>query len=633
MKKTIYAIAALALLFTGCAKEYNETFAPGDVVTLRAKVNDTYTKVAADNAGTFSWQANDKITVLNSAGTAFEFTTTSGDALSPFTCTAFEGSLGTIAYYPASASHSSSSFNLEPEFAWKNGETNMPMIGAVDPGDKSVSFKAAGAVIKLVCYNVPDDARKLVVSSATKKLSGAFTPSGTPAAIVTADKGASDNTITITFEAGHASTMVFYVPVPTGELGKLSFVMKDGSDAAVSTVQSTKGAITMTRAHIVAAPALNCDGGTVLWSEDFSGYSADDVPTGDVAKGLGGANVTYACTNGGGTTKIYAQKLAGGTSPELLVGKTNGTFDVTNIPTDGCASMILKYMTNATALTLSSPTDGISFSPSSSDTAEEHTVVVTNSKSAASFGITFKATSSSNVRLDDIVLIAPGASFTAPSITPVKESLTIAAAGGSDNTTFTYSNSLDAVPVAASVEAGADWLSASLSGNTLTVTAGANDGGSRSAKVTLRATGVSKDITVTQESANIEVNLSIKDYAAAHSWANSTKYTSITVDDNITATVSGGGNSGKYYTSGNEWRLYQTESASLTITAKTGVTIKKVAITYNVSNTGVLKNGDDNVSSGTKIDVNASSITLNVGNTGSATNGQVKVTSIYVMYL
>ena len=55
MKKSLYAIAALALVLLGCSKkEFNETFAPGDVVTVRAQVNDTYTKVAADNAGTFS---------------------------------------------------------------------------------------------------------------------------------------------------------------------------------------------------------------------------------------------------------------------------------------------------------------------------------------------------------------------------------------------------------------------------------------------------------------------------------------------------------------------------------------------------------------------------------------------------
>ncbi len=503
MKKTIYAIAALALVIIGCAKkEFNETYAPGDVVTVRAQVNDTYTKVAADNAGTFSWQANDKITILNDSHNAYEFKTSTGMADAPFTCTTFEGSLSTEAFYPASANHETGKFYLEPEFAWKDGETNMPMIGTVNTGTKAVSFKTAGAAIKLVCYNVPGTARKLVVSSDSKKLSGLFTPSGDPAAIVTADKGASDNTITITFGDGHPTDMVFYVPVPTGNLGVLSFVMKDGSNNNVSILQRTKDNITMTRQHIVAAPALNC-GGTLLWSEDFSAYGAGDVPSGSVAKGYGGASVTYACTDGGGTTKIYEQSNADGLSPELLVGKSNGTFEVTDIPTNGASSMVLRYKTNAYELTLSSPTSGISFSSTSTNTKEEHTIVITNSTSADKFGITFKATSGSNVRLDDIVLLIPE-SITAPTITVTgEEDLEINKAGGSANTTFTYDNAIDTQPVAAVVEAGKTWLTASISGTgpyTLTVSAAENTGSARSAKVTIRATGVSKVINVSQPS-------------------------------------------------------------------------------------------------------------------------------------
>lgn len=643
MKKTIFAIAALALLFTGCTKEFNQTYAPGDVVTVRAQVNDTYTKVAADNAGTFSWQAGDKITILNGGGDAFEFTTSTGLSDAPFTCTTFEGSLSTEAFYPASANHESGKFYLEPEFAWKDGETNMPMIGVVNTGTKAVSFKTTGAAIKLVCYNVADEARKLVVSSDTKKLSGLFTPSGTPAAIAT-DTSDSDNTITITFAAGHPSTMVFYVPVPTGDLGKLSFVMKDGSDANVSPVQTTKGSITMTRQHIVAAPALNCDGGTVLWSEDWSDYSKDDLPSDKTdRKGYGDVSITYTETNGAGsspgTTKIYTDNTAGGTSPELLVGKkgtgtgaAGGTFKASGIPTNGEATLILKYKTNAQTLSLSTSTDGVSFSPTSTNTKEEHVITITNSKGASTFDITFTASTTSNVRLDDILVTTPSAAYTAPSITVTKENLEIEKSGGSDNTTFTLSNPIGSTPVAAVVEAGATWLTASITGNTLTVSATENTGGSRSAKVTLRATGVSKDINVSQAGATTKVDVIIQTYASENSWANSTQYTSLVVDSNITATVAGGGNTGKYYASGYDWRLYQSESASLTISAKSGITIDTVTITYNISNTGVLKNGESEVASGTKVNVGSSSITLNVGNTGSATNGQVRITAISVEY-
>ena len=128
------------------------------------------------------------------------------------------------------------------------------------------------------------------------------------------------------------------------------------------------------------------------------------------------------------------------------------------------------------------------------------------------------------------------------------------------------------------------------------------------------------------------VDVVIKNYATAQNWANDTKYTSIELDENITASVTGGGNTGKYYTTGDEWRLYQTETPKLTFTAKSGYVLNSITVTYAVKNTGVLLNGTDQVASGTAVSVNGSSHEFSVGNTGTATNGQVKVTAISVTY-
>lgn len=116
-------------------------------------------------------------------------------------------------------------------------------------------------------------------------------------------------------------------------------------------------------------------------------------------------------------------------------------------------------------------------------------------------------------------------------------------------------------------------------------------------------------------------------------WTNETKYTTIVIDDVITATASGEGNTGKYYTSGNDWRLYQSESATLSITAKDGYTIKTVKFTYTISKTGILMKGATQIKSDTVDTVNATSVTYSVGNTSaSTTNGQVRITAIEVVY-
>ncbi len=127
-------------------------------------------------------------------------------------------------------------------------------------------------------------------------------------------------------------------------------------------------------------------------------------------------------------------------------------------------------------------------------------------------------------------------------------------------------------------------------------------------------------------------NLSISDYATANSWVNATQYAIVNIDENITATATGGGNTGKYYTSGTNWRIYENEAPTLTITAKDGYTIKQIAITYDVDNSGILTFAGSNISSGTGCEINATSAVFGVGNTTSATNGQVRITKISVTY-
>ena len=128
-----------------------------------------------------------------------------------------------------------------------------------------------------------------------------------------------------------------------------------------------------------------------------------------------------------------------------------------------------------------------------------------------------------------------------------------------------------------------------------------------------------KQITVTTKIAN-------------QGWENSKQYSTLALDDIISASASGSTNTGKYYTNGDNWRFYQNENATLTISAVEGYTINTVKIEYTVSNTGVLTHNNSNIATGTVVEVNASSIQFGVGNTGTATNGQVRITAIEVVY-
>jgi hypothetical protein len=139
---------------------------------------------------------------------------------------------------------------------------------------------------------------------------------------------------------------------------------------------------------------------TIIWSEDFSSYSANDVPT--------GGTYSYACTNGtgGGTTKIYNENTGGGTAPELLVAKNNGTFTAV-IPLDSFeGTLTLTYYQNKQALSVSSTTSGVSGGQTikPSEVGQQTTTFTGITTSMTSITIVFQATTGSNVRLDNIVL-------------------------------------------------------------------------------------------------------------------------------------------------------------------------------------------------------------------------------------
>ena len=179
-------------------------------------------------------------------------------------------------------------------------------------------------------------------------------------------------------------------------------------------------------------------------------------------------------------------------------------------------------------------------------------------------------------------------------------------------------------------------------GSSSDVTASANftgynmsTAGTQTVTVSYSGQTANYQITIIDASAGTTVTVSIGDYGAANDWEYATKYTSMNIDDVITASLTGGLNTGKYYdnVTPNEWRLYQGESATITLSAANDYVIDYVTITYGSQNTGILCDSNSNtVSSGEQQTVDSQTVTYSVGNSGSATNGQARITSISVTY-
>lgn len=131
---------------------------------------------------------------------------------------------------------------------------------------------------------------------------------------------------------------------------------------------------------------------TKIWSEDWTGAKKDQTPA--------QVNKNYSSENAG--TKIYEEALAGGKSPELLVAKKNGSFTATIALNGATGEMTLRYNTNK-SLTVSTSTKGVTIGEGtkSGNTVEAK---ITVSAGTETLTLTFANTSSSNARLDDILL-------------------------------------------------------------------------------------------------------------------------------------------------------------------------------------------------------------------------------------
>ena len=144
--------------------------------------------------------------------------------------------------------------------------------------------------------------------------------------------------------------------------------------------------------------------GTVLLSETFDGFVADDEPEvpGSGATVYGNANVTYSCTEG---TKIYTTQIsAGGSSPELLV-KGGGEFAITGVPTGYNTTLTVYWNSNNTNIKLNyaGETTTGTLVPG---TTKHYMALVTVPAGTASVNLGFKNTTTNNGRLDNIQITA-----------------------------------------------------------------------------------------------------------------------------------------------------------------------------------------------------------------------------------
>lgn len=322
--------------------------------------------------------------------------------------------------------------------------------------------------------------------------------------IATAAKGSGDNTISIDFSGKRSDNMVFYIPLPTGTIDGFDITF---NDSALTSKSSSKN-LAVSRNDIIWAPVINLTTATVMWKETFTNYAADtkfddaaiQTSTGYDAIAYNSASITYKTVDGTTNTCVATGNSAGGTTPELIVNKGEGTFTASGIPTMGETALKIEFKSNGSNISLSSSSTNVTIS-GTYNASNNYSGTISNPNGLSSINIQFKNTSSSNIRIDDIVVSFDPMGAATPFIS-YTGSNTKTISAGSLNASIngvTLNNPLDGTGIA--VVSDVDWLNASLNAGIVTITAtGYNhDEDAREGHITLKATGAaSKEFTVTQ---------------------------------------------------------------------------------------------------------------------------------------
>ena len=283
---------------------------------------------------------------------------------------------------------------------------------------------------------------------------------------------------------------------------------------------------------------------TLPWTEDFSG---------DLS--------LYTLGKGGSDTKTYNDKLAGGTAPELLISKSNGSFSAKVKAEEGNYLLTFKHNRKGTLSVLSSD-ESVSVSK---DSDTEYSIGVPSG--GRTFTLTIKNTNAKdNARVDDISIVRDERG---PVVSVAEPSVSVKAEG--DNCSISYSIKHPVAGGILTAKSSETWVNTfdfSTSGK-LAFVVDANEGASRTATLTLSYPGAEDvAVTVQQREKGAIVASKTVTYKVTSKTAVST---SGTAPDGSSVTFNS--------TSANEVaQMTSGKSQTYTLTGYDGMTIKKVIL-------------------------------------------------------
>lgn len=273
MKKLILlGITVSALLLSNCSNEEGMQEQNAlKIVELSASINESAPRAAITDKGAFSWSESDQISVHTSCPSpvwqTFTLQGKGGEASGTFQGGMYDGyTITSCAVYPAnlnpSLTENKLKITLPSSYDFEEKITNVVMMAYIKDANGTLAFRHLGGLFRFIVKNVPATATQFVFTAEGKKLTGDFTiddiTATTPEIATSNENTGTNNSVTINFTASSSVTeRIFYVPVPTGEYGKLRCEIKDG-DGKLLTTMNIADSKKVERCDLKLVPTITC---------------------------------------------------------------------------------------------------------------------------------------------------------------------------------------------------------------------------------------------------------------------------------------------------------------------------------------------------------------------------------------
>ncbi len=277
MKKTLFFVAIATLFIASCQKEVEPTAqnTGNNAPCFRASIEqlvDSDTKAAINGSNQLEWATGDKIGIWFPSwdDNNYQSFTLSGGAgttegtFSIDTGWAYNPSDATVAYFPWSAGTNMYEGNLYFElpsayWSYDNGDMVTPLVASLSSSD-AISFKHAGAAVKLTVNNLVSGTYAVKMSVYNKQISGYYhinaANAGTDAMVPNTAENTSLNNVTLnSWKSSGAFSWIF--PVPELDNPKLKFEITDENGVPVWKKSLAAQANDVERGDILVMPAIS----------------------------------------------------------------------------------------------------------------------------------------------------------------------------------------------------------------------------------------------------------------------------------------------------------------------------------------------------------------------------------------